>query len=98
MMDGCTQILDILIGKQGDKACGFALSRACPVALVDDDAVCCSRRDEGSAVGEAGPAGVVVECNVGQSIADSAKQKGDVSGEPSKLKCLHKTQHTLLER
>lgn len=55
-------------------------SRTGTESLVDHDTVGCGSRDEGGAVGEPSPPGVIVEADVGQAISDDTEKERHMPG------------------
>jgi hypothetical protein len=99
MCSGLTQVLDVLIANDLEStALSFAGTSTSAEALKDDDTVCGSGGNEGSAVREDGPLGVCVEGQVRKSVADRRQQEGDMASEPCELQCLHELEHALLKR
>lgn len=78
-----TEILDILITRELQRnAGGTALQTSTrDILLVHDDSVGQSSGKEGRTVGEHGPAGVVVEGDVGEEVAQHGEEQGHVAIE-----------------
>lgn len=79
--------MDILIPSQSQGPTLLATTRthACTVRLVDNNTIGCCGCYESGAVGEHCRFGVGMEGDVGDAIAKSADEEGDVSDEPAEL-------------
>jgi hypothetical protein len=76
-----TQVLNILISSEGQRATRSSSSSSCAGAesLVDNNAVGHGSGDESGAIRELRPARVVVEGNVGQGVSKDTEEQGEVS-------------------
>lgn len=80
-----TQILYILVSQKLERN-GLRLGawlEASSIGLVDNDAVGSDSRDECQSVAELCPFGIVVEGNVGQSVASYREEEGSMANEPA---------------
>ena len=83
LVGALTQILDILITGQRDRAHGLATSSASTSSLVYDDTIGSSRSEERRTIGDTCPARVVVERDVGEAVTDGSEEQGQVTDEPA---------------
>ena len=81
-----TKILDIFIPGYGQSTALLAICGTCArtKSFVDDDAICRCGSDKSCAVGEAGPARVRVEGDIGYAVTEGAEQKRQVPYKPPK--------------
>lgn len=94
-----TQVLNIFVTNNGKGAAlCFARSLTRAEALEDDDSIGGSSRNKGGAVRVACPTGVVVHGDVGEGVAEGAKEQSDMTDEPGKLEGLCELQQPLLQR
>jgi len=80
-----TQILHILISQKHERRLLRWSVRLdlCLESLEHDNAVGQDSREEGGAISELCPSGVVVECHVGEAISKYGEQEEEVSDKPT---------------
>lgn len=75
-----TQVLHIFIGNElGHNLRNASLHTTGKVALVDDDSISDSGRDESKAISKHGPGGVVVESDERKGVAGDGDEQSQVS-------------------
>lgn len=78
-----TEILDIFITRKLEHNAGNTTAQTSTrnILLVHHNSICQSRGNEGQAVREPGPAGIVIEGDVGEKVADDGEEQGQVAVE-----------------